>query len=91
MGGWVRRDLGQCFWGSCWGDGHDQGGVLALEASLGRGPAGRVLGGAAGAAGAGTTLGARQETCCPGAAVLSALSPSRPVPWGSRRVGKVGP
>ena len=92
MGGWVRRDLGQCCWGSCWGDSHDQGGVLALEASLGRGPAGHVLGGAAGSAGAGTTLGARQ-TCCPGAAVLSALSPGpiKACPVGFKAGGEGGP
>lgn len=85
--------MGQCCWGSCWGDSHDQRGVLALEASLGRGPAGHVLGGAARAAGAGITLGARQETCCPGAGVLSALSPGpiKASPMGFEMGGEGGP
>lgn len=82
--------MGQCCWGSCRGDSHDLGGVLALEASLGRGLAGHVLGGAAGA---GTTLGGRQETWCPGAAVLSALSPGpiKASPVGFKACGEGGP
>ena len=63
VAGWEGRDLGQCCWGSCWGDSHDLGGVLALEATLGRAPAGHVLGGAAGA---GTTLGPGDSSSVPG-------------------------
>lgn len=90
VGGWEGRDLGQCCWGSCWGDSHDLGGMLALEATLGRAPEGHVLGGAAGA---GTTLGGRQKTWCPGAAVLSALSPGpiKASPVGFKVGGEGGP
>ena len=70
--------------------GHEQGEVQALEASLGRGPAGHMLGGAAGA---GAALGGTQGTWCPRAAGHSALSP-RPIkagPMGCEVGGDGGP